>query len=363
MDLIESLPGRVPFLLVIVDLYSRFVTTYTLANKKAQTIINCIRNYLGNVGVCKYIICDNYSGFRGKEFIKFLTTHQITMPSSAPYRSRARAYVELYNGILTRAIKSLSLAEPESWADIIPVITFLLNNKLFFNENLTPSQIHYGVSLLRHDLFRPEQAKLFHSIIPPRFWELENKYQELIQQCEKEFTERRLDKTNNRREKINIKKRKSTIKVNDWVVLKDRSEVLGVSRKIKSVYISIPFIVVKTGEFNSILKNLVDGSTTLRSNNDVKVFSVLNPNDVSILNIPNEVYNILNIITEENVYDLFSNKFNENPGEKRVLRSNTKTIEYMDGEKLLDDLLDFDEDIDLSNKIVRFSDTDDVLTF
>ena len=100
------------------------------------------------------------------------------MPSSAPYRSRARAYVELYNGILTRAIKSLSLAERESWADIIPVITFLLNNKLFFNENLTPSQIHYGVSLLRHDLFRPEQAKLFHSIIPPRFWELENKYQE-----------------------------------------------------------------------------------------------------------------------------------------------------------------------------------------
>ena len=53
------------------------------------------------------------------------------MPSSAPYRSRARAYVELYNGILTRAIKSLSSAERESWADKIPVITFLLNNKLF----------------------------------------------------------------------------------------------------------------------------------------------------------------------------------------------------------------------------------------
>ena len=35
----------------------------------------------------------------------------------------------------------------------------------------------------------------------------------------------------------------------------------------------------------------------------------------------------------------------------------------MDGEKLLDNLLDFDEDMDLSNKIVRFSDTDDVLTF
>ena len=101
----------------------------------------------------------------------------------------------------------------------------------------------------------------------------------------------------------------------------------------------------------------------MRSNNDVKVFSVLNPNDVSILNIPNEVYNILNILTEENVYDLFANKVNENPREKRVLRSNTKTIEYMDGEKLIDNLLDFDEDIDLSNKIVRFNDTDDVLTF
>ena len=93
------------------------------------------------------------------------------------------------------------------------------------------------------------------------------------------------------------------------------------------------------------------------------VFYVINPNNVSILNIPNEVYNILNILTEKNVYDLFANKFNKNPREKRVLRSNTKTIEYMDEEKLLNDLLDFDEDIDISNKLVGFNDTDDVLTF
>ena len=50
-------------------------------------------------------------------------------------------------------------------------------------------------------------------------------------------------------------------------------------------------------------------------------------------------------------------------GKKRVLRSNTKTIEYMDEEKLLNDLLDFEEEIDLSNKLVRFNDTDNVLTF
>jgi transposase InsO family protein len=71
----------------------------------------------------KYLITDNYSGFRSKEFTKFTKVHGITHPISAPYKSRARAYVELYNGILQRALKNLTIFERENWSDLIPLVT------------------------------------------------------------------------------------------------------------------------------------------------------------------------------------------------------------------------------------------------
>ena len=89
MDFIEQLPSKNKFLLVLVDIYSRFCTTYVLDNKKTSSVINCLRNYLSNFGIIKYLITDNYSGFRYKEFKKFIKTHGITQSTSAAYKSRA----------------------------------------------------------------------------------------------------------------------------------------------------------------------------------------------------------------------------------------------------------------------------------
>lgn len=54
------------FLLVFVDLYSRYISTYVLKDKKTNFVLNCIRNYLSTNGVIKYLICDNFPGFRSK---------------------------------------------------------------------------------------------------------------------------------------------------------------------------------------------------------------------------------------------------------------------------------------------------------
>ena len=55
-----------------------------------------------------------------------------------------------------------------------------------------------------------------------------------------------------RRDRINKTKKDLNFKINDCVILKDRSEVLGVSKKLKAVYSRTPFIVEKAGQFNSI---------------------------------------------------------------------------------------------------------------
>ncbi len=66
--------------------------------------------------------------------VKSSKSSLISHPTSAAYKPRARAYVELSNGILKRGLKNLTIFERESWCDLILMVTFLLNNRIFYNE-------------------------------------------------------------------------------------------------------------------------------------------------------------------------------------------------------------------------------------
>ena len=102
-----------PFLLTTVDVYSRYLSVSLLPTKK-NLVISCLRNYLGTHGPLKYIVTDNYSGFKSKEMIKFLKSQGIVRPESSPYRSRSRGIIEGYNRLLQNAIKSLLNVQDDS---------------------------------------------------------------------------------------------------------------------------------------------------------------------------------------------------------------------------------------------------------
>ena len=354
IDFIEQLPSKNKFLLVMVDIYSRFCTTYVLDNKKTSTVINCLRNYLSNFGIIKYLVSDNYAGFKSREFKKFIKTHGITHPTSAAYKSRARAYVELYNGILQRSLKNLTIFERESWADLIPLVTFLLNNRVFHNETLTPAQLQFGLAYLRHDFMRPEQKILFKSIIPKHFIDAESQYKEIIDQEEDEFLERRIRNLKNRQERTNKNKIDTKLNVNDFVVIKSYGETIGVSRKLKPIYDYIPFKIIAIKYFNCILENLLDGTQVMRAVDDIKIINVVEDENKLFNTVPKEIFNMLNILTKENIIDIFSKKADETPIQTET-RTRSKTLNEVEREKelLIEELLDLDED-ELVEKRVSF---------
>ena len=115
--------------------------------------------------------------------------------------------VENYNGIIQRAIKSFTIDERESWASVLPICTYLINNRPFENEKLSPMQIHFGVSFLQRDLLRPEQKELFKNCIPKHFWEQEDKSRKIIENEENSLLERRLNKQRKRQTKANVNKK------------------------------------------------------------------------------------------------------------------------------------------------------------
>jgi len=135
IDFIENLPSKLPHLLTIVDVYSRFLSVYQLPNKKASLIVSYLTNYFGTHGIPDYLVSDNFSGFKGKEITRFLKSQNVIHPTSAPYRSRYQGLIENFNRLIQYAVKSMLDVRNTSnykWEDVLATACFLLNNRKFY---------------------------------------------------------------------------------------------------------------------------------------------------------------------------------------------------------------------------------------
>ena len=122
------------------------------------------------------------------------------------------------------------------------------------------------------------------------------------------FNDRRLRNLRLRQERINKNKVKTKLKTNDYVVIKAYGDTIGVSRKLKSVYENIPYRILSIKYFNVILENILDGSQVLRAVDDIKKIGIIDNNEENVKNVPKEVFKMLNILTYENIKEIFENK-------------------------------------------------------
>ena len=114
----------------------------------------------------------------------------------------------------------------------------------------------------------------------------------------------------------------------------------------------LPFKILYVKEFYSVLENLIDGSHTLRSNNDIKKIELFKNEQPS--EMPNIIIEKLNILTGDNIIMLFNYKRNEENTKKIQTRSTSKIIlrekeEIFNNYLLDDDIIEIDEP-----KSVRF---------
>ena len=325
-----------------------------MKSKTTSNIVNCLRNYLSQVGTMKYLISDNYKGFKSKEFVQFLRSHGIVRPESAPYKSRARAHVENANGLLEQGIKHILLNDRDHWEDVLPIVTYLLNHRKFLGSSLSAAQLHFGTSSLRHDVFRPEQAALFQSVIPKNFWEFKDKYNNILDQAEQNLMEKRKQMAEIRQERANQSKSPSKIKEGDIIVLKNRTSTIGVSSKLVPAFERTPYKVVKAGTYNVVAESLLDGSQIMRSNIDAKLIRFADGPSLENLGCPKEVLEMLGILTADNIIEIFEGKLEyTKPPQKMETRQTSKANQEV--QDMLDDLLaELDGEDDRIEKTVTF---------
>ena len=362
IDFIENLPSKLPHLLTIVDVYSRFLSVYQLPNKKASLVVSCLTNYFGTHGIPDYLVSDNYSGFKGKEMSRFLKSQNVVHPSSAPYRSRSRGLIENFNRLIQSAIKSMLDVRNSNnykWEDVLGTACFLLNNRKFYGENVSAAEVHFCTTNPRCGNLRPETKIIGKSQIPNNFWDLENIIGPLIEKREREMHERRVITQEKRKNYDNKNKTSHTFKINDFVLVKVHAKVLGVSPKLKPKYEMIPYKILKINEFNAILESILDSTVTLRAVQDLKLISMI-PDSISnseiFKNVPKEALEFLELITTENLRSLFFTKFDKILNKRKTRQEVQLEKENLEIFEQLSEQLDEDFYEDEIYKNVRFWD-------
>jgi hypothetical protein len=91
-------------------------------------------------------------------------------------------------------------------------------------------------------------------------------------------------------EKLNKNGINKNLKENDYVFIKDRTEIPGATRPLKTKLDPSPYVILKVKHTTVLVRRLSDGFTSLYAMDDVKKFDATSP---LFADIPTEVSKIL----------------------------------------------------------------------
>ena len=137
--------GRVEYILVVFDVFSRLVTLYPI--KKARTVptINRMRQYIAEIGKPSRLLCDNGTQFQSDKWLDFLKEEGIEVihcskrhPASNPSERTMRE--------LGRFFRSYCNEQHTLWAKYINFVNSCLNLTTHSTSGYTPYELHYGKS-------------------------------------------------------------------------------------------------------------------------------------------------------------------------------------------------------------------------
>jgi len=143
----------IEFFLVIIDIFSKFVYIKAIKTQHSKLVAKHLEDIFLNGDIPEVIQCDN-----GKEFKKEVITllkkyniHQRWTPSYSPQTNgfaenrnkliKSMIYVHLVHQNKERKTKILR------WIDAIPQIQYAINTAFHSVTNLSPVQIHFGISV------------------------------------------------------------------------------------------------------------------------------------------------------------------------------------------------------------------------
>jgi hypothetical protein len=159
IDLYGSLPtsrGGVRYLLVCLDVFSKYVKLYPLRSATTKSCLNkLVNHYFIHVTKPSMILSDNGTQFQSPAWKRTLTSHGVQMRYTA-IRNPQSNPAERCMREISKFSRVYCHETHKKWAELVPHMEFWMNNTLAGPTGYTPSEIMFG----------SKKPSLFKNILP-----------------------------------------------------------------------------------------------------------------------------------------------------------------------------------------------------
>jgi hypothetical protein len=131
------------YILVVIDIYSRYATARAMTNRRMETIIENFEDIIKELKPPEKLECDNE--FNKKEFIDVLTRYDIKPIFSHPDELHKNAIVERFNGTLAVILQKVRISlKRYDWYNYLIDVLHNYNNTVHSTTKETPVSIWEG---------------------------------------------------------------------------------------------------------------------------------------------------------------------------------------------------------------------------
>ena len=147
VDFKGPVSGTKPYILIVVDEYSRFPFAFPCKDQSATTIMNCLSQLFVLFGLPMCVHSDRGAGFMAKELKEYLTIRGVSTSNSTPYHPTGNSQVERTNKTVWKTVQ-LMLTDrklpQDAWQSVLPEALHAVRSLLCTTTNATPHERFLG---------------------------------------------------------------------------------------------------------------------------------------------------------------------------------------------------------------------------
>ena len=149
MDYIGPVPeaqGGKKYLLVFIDMFTRFPEVYPVSNLETDTLITCFRDWIARYGYPDAVLSDRGTQFESEKFRAYCKQFGIIKRRTNAYHPQGNGICERFNGTIWRKIKVLQQVHRCSitkWPGLLPMALFDYRNSVHSGTGYSPFQLMY----------------------------------------------------------------------------------------------------------------------------------------------------------------------------------------------------------------------------
>ena len=147
IDFKGPMQSKRPYVLFVVDEFSRFPFAFPCNDMETETVIKCLSTLFCLFGQPLYVHSDRGASFLSKEFKRFLTERGIASSKSTPYHPTGNSQCERINQTVWKTVRLLlrTYQQPEStWEAVLPEALHSVRSLLCTATNATPHERFLG---------------------------------------------------------------------------------------------------------------------------------------------------------------------------------------------------------------------------